>query len=126
MFYNFLKCINPWNKFGWENWLPASEAALHVGDAPSLLSQVQSSKSSKFLWSMEKPKKFYNQCIEEMEVDSTPSPTSFSTEFSEIQTISQSIMSSSEHCKFKIFYNTFWTLYILETTDKECGENLLT
>ena len=41
---------------------------------------------------MEKPNKFYNQYIEEMEVCSTPSPASSSTEFSEIQTISESIM----------------------------------
>ena len=55
---------------------------------------------------MERPNNFYNQYIEEMEVSSTPctpSPTTSSTEFSEIQTISESIMSTSEQCKFKIF-----------------------
>ena len=54
---------------------------------------------------MEMPNNFYNQYIEEMEVSSTPctpSPTTSSTEFSEIQTISESIMSTSEQCKFKI------------------------
>ena len=49
---------------------------------------------------MEKPNKFYNQFIEEMEISETPSPESSSTDFSEITNISESIVSTSEQCKF--------------------------
>ena len=42
---------------------------------------------------MEKPNKFYNQYIEDMEVSETPSPPSSSTNFSEIETISESVIS---------------------------------
>ena len=81
-----------------ENSLPATEAGVHEGGALNF-------KSTKFLSTMEMPNNFYNQYSEEMEVSSTPctpSLTTSSTEFSEIQTISESIMLTSEQCKLKL------------------------
>ena len=76
---------------------------------------------------MERPNNFYNQYIEQMEVSSTPctpSPTTSSTEFSEIQTISESIMSTSEQCKFKIFLKYFITLVCILKLLQEVLGNL--
>ena len=102
LYYNFLKCIHPWNKFEWENWLPALEEAVHVGGAPILLSQVQ-----KFTLKYGKTK----QVLQSVYWRDGGVFYTFTYKFLNRifwdSDISESIMSSSEHCKFKIFYKTF-------------------